>query len=327
MKKLTLLLFVLMSPLITHAQGGLTGNWKYIFSGGEMRMQINSNTIIINGESYTYKTDNNNLLVYDGNTYTAYPYTLNGDNLTLGFPDGSRINFTREAASSQGTDILSQSLRKSESVRPQGVESSALTGRWLFQSPQGELVLEFQSGNQLSLNGESTKFQLKEGVIQAMGDYGWIDYPYTLSQGRLVITFPDGTQIPFTQTASPTVNQQVAGNQPSGGNLAWQLQGMLCYWSGSSGSSSSYSSSERISFDGRGNFTFGRESSFSGNAGIAYGGNPNVQSGTYRVEERFVVLQFQSGESYQVQINMRQNNGRITELIYNGKLYATALCD
>jgi hypothetical protein len=318
-----ILLFMFFVQPIINAQENLNGNWKYVYSGGEMTIQIKGNTITIEGVSYSYKTENNNLLVYEQSTYTSYPYSINGNQLTLGFQDVSRVTFTRESGPPSGSDPLSKLIQKPGAGKSTG---SSLTGKWLFQSTEGEMVLEFLSDNQLSLNGEATQYQLKTGIIQAMGDYGWVDYPYTINQGKLLITFPGGTQIPFTKTSTAVPNPQAGGTQ-SAGSSAGYLKGTLCSWSGSSGSSSSYSRTERISFDGNGNFTFGNESSFSGNAGIAYGGNPDARRGTYRVEEKIVILQFQSGESYRVEINMRQDNGMITELMHNGKLYARALCE
>jgi len=70
----------------------------------------------------------------------------------------------------------------------------------------------------------------------------------------------------------------------------WQLRGTLCSWSGSSNSSSGYSRTRKLVFDGQGNYQFGSEASFSSGAGIAYGGNPNVETGTYTVGESTVTL-------------------------------------
>ena len=325
-KKINLLIILLFlfSQSVIYSQTKLTGNWKYVFAGGEMTIQITANNIIIDGISYPYKIENNNLLLLDENRYTSYPYVLSGNQLSLGFPDGSKITFTRETGTEASTDPLSRIMQKSAQARP---AESSLIGRWLFQSTEGQIVLEFLSASQLTLNGATTQYQLKEGIIQAMGDYGWEDYPYTLNQDNLVITFPGGIKISFSRTSGSSQPQPGMSNQQAGGGASWQLRGTLCSWSGSSGGVSSYSSSDRINFDGQGNFTFGRESSFSSDAGIAYGNNPNLQRGTYRVEDRSVILIFQSGETYRVNINMRQDNGMITELMYNDKLYATGLCD
>ena len=180
------------------------------------------------------------------------------------------------------------------------------------------------------------QYQMKEGAIQVMGDYGWIDYPYLLTQGTLTITFPDGTKIPFIKTSGVSdpqnisqqgSNQQETGRQSAGGGASWQLRGTLCSWSGSSNSSSGYSRTRKLVFDGQGNYQFGSEASFSSGAGIAYGGNPSVETGTYIVGESTVTLRNSSGESYQFKINMRQDSGMITELMFDGTLYATGLCE
>jgi len=344
--KLLALVLMLAVPVITFAQGGLLGSWKYVSQGGEMNMQINASTIVINSQSFPYTAQGNVLMINEGTKTTPYPYMLDGNQLTLEFPGGMEIVFTRIAAGAppQGQNPqgqppqgqLPQSMSRPSAGMGQGQQASTLSGRWLFQSQQGQLVLEFLSGNQLTFNGETTQYQLKEEVIQAMGDYGWIDYPYTLSQSTLTITFPDGTRIPFTRSAATASNQQWLNqqganqqgmNQQAGGGSAWQLKGALCSWSGSSNSSSGYSRTQRIAFDGQGNFQVGSEASFSSDAGIAYGGNPNIQRGTYRVGEGTVTLYYQDGDVYEFKIKIRQNDGRITCLDYNGTLYATELCE
>jgi len=337
MKKLIAILMIATTSMVISAQGGLIGSWKYTAPGGEMNMQISTGTIVINNQTYPYKAQGNVLMINEGTAVSPYPYMLDGDRLTIEFPGGTEINFTRVTAGSQPQGQLPQSMSRPSAGPGQGQQASTLSGRWLFQNQQGQLVLEFLSANQLSFNGETTQYQLKEGVIQAMGDYGWIDYPYNLIQGTLTITFPDGSRLPFTKSSSTDpnrqwsnpqgMNQQGAGAQSAGGGATWQLRGSLCSWSGSSNSSSGYSRTQRITFDGQGNFQVGSESSFSSDAGVAYGGNPNVQRGTYVIGERTVTLYYQDGTKYEFQIKIRQDNGMITTLGYDGNLYSTELCD
>src|SRR4030042_2225143 len=328
--KLLVLLFMLAMPTIIFGQGGLIGSWKYVYPGGEMIMEIKATTIVIDNQSFSYKAQGNVLMINEGTTTTPYPYILNGNQLTLEYPDGLEVVFTRSAAGSPPQGQLPQSMSKPSGGMGQEQQASTLSGRWMFQSQQGQLVLEFLSTNQLSFNGETTQYQLKEGIIQAMGDYGWIDYPYTLSQGTLTITFPDGSRFPFTRTSSTVTNQQGRNQQgmnqqSTGGGSTWQLRGALCTWSGSSGSSSSYSSTRKLVFDGQGNYQFGSESSFSGDAGLAYSGDPNVETGTYSVGESTVTLSNQSGQTYQFKIKISENNGILTCIEYDGALYSTSL--
>jgi hypothetical protein len=331
MKFLALLLMLTVS-VTAFGQSGLLGSWKYVSPAGEMTMQINASTIVINNQSFSYKAQGNVLMINEVTKTTSYPYMLDGNQLTLEFPGGTEIVFTRTSTGAPPQGQLPLSMTKTAAGTGKGQQSSTLSGKWSFQNQQGQLVLEFLSANQLSFNGEITQYQVKEGVIQAMGDYGWIDYPYTMSQGTLTITFPDGSRFPFTKVSSTSanqqgINQQGQNQQKTGTGLAWQLKGALCSWSGSSNSSSSYSRTQKIVFDGQGNFQFGSEGSFSSNSGIAYSGNPNVETGTYSVAESTVTLHYKSGETYLFKINMRQNNGMITELMYSGTLYAKGLCD
>ena len=330
--ELSALLLMLAIPAISFGQGELLGSWKYTYPGGEMLMQISTSTIVINGQSFQYKAQGNVLMINEETATTPYPYMLDGNQLYIEFPDGTELAFIRSTDSTQPQSQLPQGMSKPSGGMDQGQQGSTLSGKWLFQNQQGQLVLEFLSANQLTFNGETTQYQLKEGVIQAMGDYGWIDYPYTLNQGTLTITFPDGTQLPFTRTSSTAtgqqgMNQQGTNQQTAGGGSTWQLKGALCNWSGSSGSSSSYSSTRKLVFDGQGNYQFGNESSFSGDAGLAYSGDPNVETGTYSVGESTVTLFNQSGQTYQFKIKIRENNGVITCIEYEGALYSNSLCE
>ncbi len=325
--RLLFLVTCLISPSVILGQSGITGTWKYSSQAGEMNMVISAGTIAINGQTFPYKAQGNVLMINEGNTTTPYPYMLDGNRLSLEFPGGTEIVFSRVQATLQDQNRLPQSM-----TRPSGntgQQGQALSGQWIFQNQQGQLTLEFLSADQLRFNGENARYQLKEGVIQVMGDYGWVDYPYTMSQGILNITFPDGSKYPFTKSAITAQNQQAQSQQANraGGGATWQLKGMLCSWSGSSSSESGYSRTRRIVFDGQGNFQFGSEASFSSSSGIAYSGNPNVQTGTYSVGESIVTLNFKDGSVYQVKINIRQDNGMITELMYSGTLYATGLCN
>ena len=61
---------------------------------------------------------------------------------------------------------------------------------------------------------------------------------------------------------------------------------------------------------------------------MAYVGNQGAgNGGTYRVVGNQVHLQFNDGTTGVAQINMQQDDGRITELMYEGTLYATGLCE
>ena len=314
------------------AQTVLTGLWKYTSPEGEMTMQINENTILINDQSFPYQVRDNTIYINEGYQITPYPYKISGNKLSMVFPGGMNIEFTRSESVSSPAQQLPQSMARPATDNDMAAKKSVPSGSWVFSNEQGRLTLEFLSDSELSFNGETTSYKISDGIIQAMGDFSWIDYPYTMNQNILSITFPDGSVIPFTRSKQQSADNAnaappAANQQTTDAGDVWQLQGAVCSWSGSSGSYSSYSRTQKIVFDGRGNFQLGSESSFSSDAGIAYGGNQNVKRGTYKVRDTLVVLYFQDGTVNVFQVKIRQNSGMITEMMFNGTLYAKGLCE
>jgi hypothetical protein len=139
---------------------------------------------------------------------------------------------------------------------------------------------------------------------------------------------------PMGQQQMPSQPGGLGGSGHSGqsGSLAavgqeGLLKGRLCSYSGSSGSSSSYSRTRWAYFDGRGNFTYGSEASFSSGSGLYHSGGGNSDGGgTYRVMGNQIQLVFSDGSRGLARVVMQQNDGRITEVMYEGTLYAVGLC-
>jgi hypothetical protein len=190
---------------------------------------------------------------------------------------------------------------------------------------QGEVAMGICSDNQGAVffeayfQGNQLVFSMIEPDQNNMPDYN--------RSQQLLFSRSTGSQPQAYPQTFPQPQQQ---RQPVGSGQEYLLQGTLCSWSGSSSGygNSSYSSSTRVYFDGQGNFSYSSESSFSGDAGIAYGGNQGAgNGGTYRVVGNQVQLQFNDGTTGVAQINMQQDDGRITELMYEGTLYATGLCE
>jgi hypothetical protein len=207
---------------------------------------------------------------------------------------------------------------------------STLIGSWKCQGSKGASSLIFESQNRLVYNGEAANYRLAPGTIRVQGDYGPVDYGYSLKGNTLYVSFPDGSRMQCLKAgAAESGRGKKAGSEMAGAGAgkAGYLRGMLCSWSGSSSSSSSYSRSTRVAFDGRGGFRYSSESSFSSGAGQAYSGGRPANSGTYRIEGNNVYLTSSDGTTSTAQVHMRQSNGAITEIMYRGQLYATALCN
>lgn len=200
-------------------------------------------------------------------------------------------------------------------------EKSSLMGEWTCQGDGGTSSLVFHSDT-LVYDGETNSYRLQGGAIMVPGDWGEEAYRYSLKGNRLKVTFPEGDVINCKRVAA---GKKEVRKGSQGGNA--QLRGRLCQWSGSSSSYSgnSYSRTAMIEFDGQGNAMYSSESSYSGNAGMAYG-NSGGTRGQYQVEGNQVRIRLEDGSNVTAQVNMRQNDGRITELMADGKLWATGLC-
>lgn len=203
-------------------------------------------------------------------------------------------------------------------------KASGLLGQWSCQGDEGVVALEFRTQNKLIYGGEPSSYKLRPGMIVTQGEFGPEEYRYTLKGDRLNVVFPLGQQIQCRRVeASAKGNPAVAGS----GNPA-QLRGRLCKYSGSSSSysGSSYSSLASAKFDGQGHLVYGSESSFSGQAGIGYGSSGGAR-GTYRINGDKIFIQLEDGSTATAQVHFRQRDGSITELMINGSLWATGLCE
>lgn len=202
-------------------------------------------------------------------------------------------------------------------------DKNGLMGEWSCQGDGGASTLVFQNANTLIYDGETNSYRLQGDAIMVPGDWGEEAYRFSLKGNRLKVTFPEGDEINCKRVAA---GKKEVRKGAQGGNA--QLRGRLCQWSGSSSSysGSSYSRTAMIEFDGQGNAIYSSESSYSGNAGMAYG-NSGGTRGQYQVEGNQVRIRLEDGSNVMAQVNMRQNDGRITELMANGKLWATGLCE
>ncbi len=202
-----------------------------------------------------------------------------------------------------------------------------LIGRWDCQGNEGATLLEFRNAGSLIYDGEENSYRIQGNAILIPGLSGEDAYRFKLQGQKLTVTFPEGEIIRCQRAVrrAPSGDNQTAAG---GGNA--HLRGRFCQWSGSSSSYSgtSYSRTAAILFDGQGNAMYGgSESSFSSNEGLTYGSGGGGARGVYQVRGKEVRIRMEDGSQVVATINMRQNDGRITELMVNGKLWATGLCE
>lgn len=211
-----------------------------------------------------------------------------------------------------------------------------LAGAYDCQSPDGPAVLNFESTRTLSYGGVQMAYRILGTAIQVIQDGLPVNYAFVQKGDRLDITTPEGDHIACVKSGSVA-----KGSAPAGGSAGANalLQGQLCAWSGSSGGGSSYSSTQRAWFDGRGRFSTGSESSFSGQyrdsggndvgSASAYGGG-NGPGGTYQVTAAQVGAPIQirwDDGSQDVAYVHFVAGGRITEIKYGKALFGAGLCE
>ena len=112
-----------------------------------------------------------------------------------------------------GNDQKPQSSHKTQ--RPQ----NPLLGNWICITPNGTLTLRFLSENRLAFNGSPANYTATRDRITVQADGQTFVYPYTFSNGRLIITFPNGVRTRFVRD---TEQRQAA---PASGKIYPELVG------------------------------------------------------------------------------------------------------
>jgi len=211
-------------------------------------------------------------------------------------------------------------------------QKSKLYGNW--QASNGTIT-SF-SKTRMTLAGSSYRYTVRGNIITVYDQSNnTMQYKYKVKANQLYLYAEGyGTYI-LTKTsggaqkAGYSTQSRDYGNSGQGNSAAnARLYGSFCSYSSSGYSgSSSYSTTQRVTFDGRGHYTYGSQSSYSGGGNGYYGGDGGY-SGTYRVVgNKGVILTASDGSQYRVAIYFVQDSGEITELKYDGAVYAKSLCD
>ncbi len=211
-------------------------------------------------------------------------------------------------------------------VSVQAAEKPApLLGQWQCQGDDGPVLLEFQSASRLIFDGEPSRYSLQPGIIVVEEEFGPVPYPYLLQGDKLTVQFPDGEALRCTRAAA---RRAAPAAPPAAAGSSAQIKGRMCNWGGSSSSysGSGYYRITTMVFDGAGGVVYSNEATFGSDAGGYYGKSGGTP-GTYQVSGDTVHIRLQDGSTTTARVNMRQKDGRITELMINGKLWAGALCE
>jgi hypothetical protein len=203
-------------------------------------------------------------------------------------------------------------------------QQSALLGNWQCQTPQGTASLVFGGNGELTFNGDVTQYVVQGNVITALVDGFPTQYRYQVSGNQLAIANPDGSRTNCQRGGGAGGFAQGAPGA-QGGNMNGALQGTMCGWSGNA----NYSRTTRVTFDGRGRFGTGSESSFSNRYGSG-AGSGGGDGGAYAVTSVQVGapirVRWANGEDDQATVH-NVSNGRITEIRYGKQVLGHAMCN
>jgi len=200
------------------------------------------------------------------------------------------------------------------------VYGEVLNGKWESQNNGQRSTLEFVSQNQLLYNGEMLYYQIVNNTIQVADDYGFVNYPYKLQQGKLYIQFPEGYKLTFVK-----YKKKREKLQSTSGNDTYLLRGKLCSYSSSY--NGGYSHSDMLYFDGQGHYSTRAQTYSSGNSGAYVNEGNSDGGGSYSVHGINISVHVAGGNSFNGKVTQRDRRGNITGIEVNGKIFATGLCD
>jgi len=203
------------------------------------------------------------------------------------------------------------------------LHAKSLSGKWVANSGSEQVSLEFISQNQLRYNGEILYYQVVGSTIRVADEYfGYVDYPYSLKNKTLYVTFPEGYTLKFQH---PKKVKQSTKQKDNSNNDTSLLQGQLCSYSSSY--NGGYSHSDKLYFDGNGRYSTGQQTYSSGDAGNYVNEGSSSGGGSYSVSGVNIFVHVDGGDSFNGKVTQRASNGDITGIEVNGKIFATGLCD
>jgi len=300
-------------------KSNLYGSWKA--TNGSIT-SFTANNMTMAGTNYNYEVQGNFINVYNNmGESMQYKYQVKNGKLYL-YAEGVGTYVLTKVKTQEKTTGYANNNNASPNYLT-GTTWRATTGNIMkFKTKTvkvGNDTYSYQiSGNQLTMydnTGESISYQ-----YNIQGNKLYLTTP---GQGSYVLTRANANAVSKVQNTN--YKQQTVNNK--GAN---RLYGTFCSYSSSGYSGNGgYSTTQRIRFDGKGHYKYGSESSYSGgNNGGGYAGGNSGYSGTYKVVgNKGVVLTATDGSQYNVAIYFVQKSGVITELKYDGTIYAKNLCD
>ncbi|MBL7870189.1 MAG: hypothetical protein JNM78_01155 [Cyclobacteriaceae bacterium] len=321
MKSIIFLAFLLPITLLAQIgaktqQSKITGLWQNSQFGYQMTLMLNPDGRgEFDGESITYSTNTNKLLITQSGETTTYTFVLQGNSLTLSGGDlDQSVTFTKTGTTENQVAQAQQPGVKIDS-------KSSLLGVW---SGNGESI-EFKDNHQCVYMGNTFSFEESQGHIILTTHQGKVMFAYAIQGDQLNLT-ANGQKVTYTRGVANQAAQPNFLQNKNGGNVAQELVGKWCWTNVTTTNSGGSTSSRCIVLNANGTYEYASEQSMDTNTNAFYAGTSSQGSdrGTWYVQgDRIFYNSQTNGQgSYQLQkINHPKNHDPM--IVLDGEAYVT----
>jgi hypothetical protein len=301
--------------------------WQSDQYGIQMTLMLNQDgSGEFDGEPFTFTIKDNKLMLKSGPEVVTYAYVLNDNSLTLSGGDLNEDIIFHRNNPQFGTNATN--IVNPNPISPQLSQASDgsndIIGIW---SGNGEII-EFKPDGQCSYLGQIFPYQVSQGHVTLIAAEGSAMFQYSITGDRLTLTF-NNQKVVYTRGASHTGNTAMNAkqNNTGQGQVAQELVGTWCFIDVNSYNQGGSSTSECITLNGDGTYSYESESSRSVNTPDFYGGTNSQGSdrGTWYVQGDRIYYnsQTQGQGSYLLEKRNHPKNVNDPMIVLDGRAFVT----
>lgn len=323
-------LFTILSQLLIAQIGAKTkavspniqGVWQNSEMGFQMVLMLNADgSGEFDGETIKYTSDAKHLIIHQNGDSNTYAYVLHENSLQLSGGDlEGPITFTKLGTSNASTKPQTVKRTPQPSIISQNTDEKKLIGIW---SGYGETI-EFTSDKNCNYLGQTYPYSVSQGHIVLETPQGNLMLVYQITGNQLSLT-TNGKTLVYSKGGTST--KAPSNNNGGTKKVAAELVGKWCYVNVNSYNNGGSSTEECIVLNANGTYQYGYESSRSVNTDTYSGGtnSSDSDSGTWWLQGTRVFYNSTMGKgqgSYELQ---KQNHPKNNDpmIVLDGKTYVS----